>query len=315
MIWQAAKAAAIGGRKEQQDRVDLFEARDGSERMLALADGMGGHSGGALASETVVTTARELWQKHLIKPKAADLLLSSIIEVAHQRINALGEEKGLSPRSTVVLLHLTDDMAHWTHVGDSRLYRFRGGDLLDRTHDHSVVQMLVDMGKVAEQEMATHPDQNRLTQSLGGDKDPEPESSAAEIAVDDGFLLCSDGLWEQIPVEEMAKALEAASLSVEAKKLVRLAEKRGGPEGDNVTLAMASATGSDNKKRRGRFGLFVGLIATVVTAACLAVFIGLDFETAAGSGGGISVALPAISGAAGNGSSGIARGNPDIRAR
>ena len=200
MIWQAAKAAAIGGRKEQQDRVELFEARDGSERLLALTDGMGGHSGGALAAEALVTTARELWQKHLINPTAADLLLSAIIESAHQRINAIGEEKGLSPRATAVLLHLTDDKAHWTHVGDSRLYRFRGGDLLGRTHDHSVVQMLVDLGKVAEQEMGTHPDQNRLTQSLGGDKDPEPEPDAAEVAVGDGFLLCSDGLWEQVPV-------------------------------------------------------------------------------------------------------------------
>jgi len=258
MIWQAAKADAMGGRKEQQDRVELFEARDGSERLLVLADGMGGHSGGALAAEAVIETARAIWRKHILEPRAPETLLRDLIQRAHDRINDEGEKKGLSPRSTAVLLHITDHHASWAHVGDSRLYRFRGSELVGRSLDHSVVQMLVDMGKVAEDEMATHPDQNRLTQSLGGKTPPEPDFDGAEIVVGDGFVLCSDGLWEQITPEEMIKALEAGALSVEAKTLVKRATERGGADGDNVTIAMARADVGGKEKRRGGglFGLF-----------------------------------------------------------
>lgn len=258
MIWQTAKAEAIGGRKEQQDRVEIFEARDGSERLLVLADGMGGHSGGELAAEQVIKTATELWRKHILKPSPADELLRDVIQIAHERINAEGKKKDLSPRSTAVLLHVTDHQAAWAHVGDSRLYRFRGGELLGRSLDHSVVQMLVDMGKVDETEMATHPDQNRLTQSLGGEADPEPELENAEVEIGDGFVLCSDGLWEQVTADEMIESLGADALTVEAKRLAKLAEERGGPEGDNVTVAMARADGQEKEKRRGGglFGLF-----------------------------------------------------------
>jgi serine/threonine protein phosphatase PrpC len=256
MIWQAAKADAIGGRKEQQDRVELFEARDGSERLLVLADGMGGHSGGALAAEAVVETARAIWRKHILEPKAAEELLGELIQKAHQRINAEGEKRDLSPRSTAVLLHITDHHAHWAHVGDSRLYRFRNAELVGRSLDHSVVQMLVDMGKVDEEEMATHPDQNRLTQSLGGGADPEPDLDHAEVAAGDGFVLCSDGLWERITPEEMIEALAADALSVEAKRLAKLAAERGGADGDNVTIAMARADDKENRRRGGLFGLF-----------------------------------------------------------
>jgi PPM family protein phosphatase len=260
MIWQAAKAEAVGGRKEQQDRVELFEARDGSERLLVLADGMGGHSGGALAAEAVIETAQALWRRQLLKPQPAEALLRQLIQEAHKRINAEGEKKDLSPRSTAALLHITDHRAHWAHVGDSRLYRFRGTELVGRTLDHSVVQMLVDMGKVEEEEMATHPDQNRLTQSLGGEADPEPDLESAEIAVGDGFVLCSDGLWEQITPEEMLEALNAEALSVEAKRLAKLAAERGGAEGDNVTIAMARADDENKKKRRG--GGLLGLFSS-----------------------------------------------------
>jgi len=224
MIWQAAKAEAIGGRKEQQDRVELFESRDGSERLLVLADGMGGHSGGAIAADAVVETARSLWRKHILQPLAPEQLLR----------------------------------ANWAHVGDSRLYRFRGSDLVGRTLDHSVVQMLVDMGKVDEEEMATHPDQNRLTQSLGGDSDPEPDLESARVEMGDGFVLCSDGLWERVTTDEMLEALGAEVLNVEAKRLVELAADRGGADGDNVTIALARTAADKAEKRRGGglFGLF-----------------------------------------------------------
>ncbi|MEQ8695241.1 MAG: protein phosphatase 2C domain-containing protein, partial [Bauldia litoralis] len=176
---ETAYTAHPGGRDEQQDAVAVLERPDGGECLVVLADGMGGHAGGSLASRTVVETAERVWADDGA-PGDPRGLLAHICQSAHEAINQAGEDQNLSPRSTCVLLHLRGGMAHWAHVGDSRLYRFRDGAQLGRTRDHSVVQMLLDMGKISEEEMGTHPDQNRLTQSLGGDTDPEPDFGSDE---------------------------------------------------------------------------------------------------------------------------------------
>lgn len=239
MIWRTAKADDIGGRGDQQDRVEIFEAADGGQAMLVLADGMGGHAGGELAAQAVVDVVRESWRRHLDEPGQPEGLLGAIVAGAHQRINQVGEKHGLAPRSTIVVLYLAGGQARWAHVGDSRLYLFRGGAAHARTHDHSVVQMLVDMGKVEEDEMGDHPDQNRLTQSLGGDQEPKADFGASEVAAGDGFVLCSDGLWENASEDEMAATAKAGSLAEAARELAKLAAQRGGKEGDNVAIAIA----------------------------------------------------------------------------
>lgn len=239
MIWQMAKADDIGGRDDQQDRVEIFEASDGSQAMLVLADGMGGHAGGELAAQAAVDAVRESWQRHLDDPVELEGFLGAIVAGAHHRINEVGKEHGLKPRSTIVVLHLAGDKARWAHVGDSRLYHFRGDAANARTHDHSVVQMLVDMGKVEEDEMGDHPDQNRLTQSLGGDQEPKADFGGSEIVAGDGFVLCSDGLWENASEEEMARTAKAGSLPEETRELAKLAAERGGKDGDNVAIAIA----------------------------------------------------------------------------
>lgn len=273
MRWEAVKALNIGGRDKQQDCVVVFEARDGSAHMAVLADGMGGHQGGELASKAVVDAASECWQQYLKQKGAADTFLKTVVQAAHDGVNRVGEQRGISPRSTVVVLLAESNRVTWAHVGDSRVYRFRGSEFLGRSHDHSVVQMLVDIGKVQETEMATHPDQNRLTQSLGGERTPEPDVDAAEAGAGDGFLLCSDGLWEQVSEEEMAKALKADNLSKSAKQLVANAAKRGGAEGDNVAIALVRATNNPPKaKRFGLFGLLCS-IGAVVGALLMLVFL------------------------------------------
>ena len=289
MRWEAVKALNIGGREKQQDRVDVFEARDGSAHLVVLADGMGGHQGGELASKAVVEAASERWRQYLTHRVAADAFLKTVVQAAHDGINEVGEQKGISPRSTVVALLAESDQATWAHVGDSRIYRFRGDAFLGRSHDHSVVQMLVDIGKVQETEMATHPDQNRLTQSLGGERAPEPEIETAKAEPGDGFLLCSDGLWEQVSEDEMAKALQAGNLAKSAKRLVASAADRGGSEGDNVAIALARAT--DNPPKTRRFGLFglLGTVGAVVGALLILVFLaGPDHD----ADGTITIPLP-----------------------
>lgn len=278
MSWEAAKADNIGGRQEQQDRVEILAARDGTDTLVVVADGMGGHAGGAIASEAVVQAARKVWHRHTLQAMPPAELLGTVVKEAHDGINTAGKGKNISPRSTCVLLYLNGKQTHWAFVGDSRMYRFRGGELLERTRDHSVVQMLVDLGKVREDQMGKHPDQNRLTQSLGGEAAPEPEFGSAEAKFEDGFILCTDGLWETVTTAEMGQALRAQSLGKSAKALVAAAAERGGKTGDNVTVALArfgttaTPTPMPRAPARGRTRIvLVGFVALV--AAVLAVWL------------------------------------------
>jgi serine/threonine protein phosphatase PrpC len=116
-------------------------------------------------------------------------------------------------RTTAVALLLEDGVAHWGHVGDSRLYHFRDGSVTQRTLDHSVPQALVDAGELAPDAVRGHPDRNRLLRSLGADEPAQPTLAHAPLAVapGDAFLLCSDGFWELVAEDEMGRALAASS--------------------------------------------------------------------------------------------------------
>jgi serine/threonine protein phosphatase PrpC len=241
MLWKTATADHIGGRSEQQDRAAAFANPAQARHLLVLADGMGGHQGGALAAQSVVDTARQLWQQYGSGDLIADppAFLSRLCHTAHDVINQVGQRHNLMPHSTCIALYLQDNRAWWTHVGDSRLYHFRQSELINRTKDHSLVQMLVDMGKAREDEMATHQDQNCLLRGLGGQEPPEPEFASAPTEAGDVFLMCSDGLWERLSPPEMRDPLRPDSLAAAATHLVELAARRGGQRSDNVSVALA----------------------------------------------------------------------------
>lgn len=234
-FWEAETLSDIGGRDEQQDRVEILSR--GDALLCVLADGMGGHQGGALAAQTVIDVARERFHSGAVaEPK---VFLTSIAECAHERINAVGAERGINPHSTCVLLHLTDAEATWAHVGDSRLYRFKDGKIVDRTVDHSVVELMRLQGRITEEEMKTHPDQNRLYQALGGARRPDVETGLALVNDGDGFLLASDGLWENVGGRELTAVLRTRALGSALRGLVDQAKARGGRACDNVSVAVA----------------------------------------------------------------------------
>jgi PPM family protein phosphatase len=234
-------AEAQGPRDEQQDTAICLSSREHGAALLVVSDGVGGNSGGRIASHVVKEAAQQIWKEtggEFFNPRK-DLL--TLCRVAHERINAEGARCGIDPLATIVALYLTNSCAYWVHSGDSRLYHFRAGKLIKRTEDHSVLQILVKQGLVREDEMGAHPAQGALIQSLGGDQYKPPRSDGAEIGPDDAFLLCSDGFWERTKVEEMAQLLfckkeEAPSLLDCA---VQRALKRNGPRGDNVTAIIA----------------------------------------------------------------------------
>ena len=156
---------------------------------------------GALAAEKVIETAREHF--HAGPTPDPGAFLEGLCLESHRAINNLGEDEQRSPGSTCVMLYLNGPEAYWAHVGDSRMYHFRGGELLNRTCDHSVAQLLVSEGRLNEADAASSPMQNQLYMRLGGNNMPIPELGASIVEDSEFFLLCSDGLSGMCSDEEL----------------------------------------------------------------------------------------------------------------
>ena len=199
---------------------------------------MGGHAGGALAAQTLVDTAGELFHATNLADDPAQLL-TDIIHQGHRRIRSLGAQRGIRPHSTCVLLHVTGNATTWAHVGDSRLYRFVDGKLVARTIDHSVAELMRMQGRITEQEMKTHPAQKRLYAAVGGSAEPLVETDSTPTAPADGFLLASDGLWENASETELEAVLTAADLGAAVQRLVCHARATGGDDCDNISVVAA----------------------------------------------------------------------------
>jgi PPM family protein phosphatase len=244
-------ADAQGPRDEQQDAAAHLSAPALGTALLVVSDGVGGNSGGRIASQTVVESARELWKERngRFEDPVADL--DALCRSAHREMNQRGAKRGISPRATVVALYLTPSQAFWVHSGDSRLYHFRSGKLLKRTEDDSVVEVMVKQGMLSEEEMGEHPDQGRLLRSLGGEDYRSPTKGTAKLTSRDAFLLCTDGFWERTKVDEMSELLfgPRSTAAVRLSQAVERAVKRNGPKGDNVTAIVAlPSPGADTEE-------------------------------------------------------------------
>ncbi|MFV1973330.1 MAG: PP2C family serine/threonine-protein phosphatase [Thiohalobacterales bacterium] len=256
MSWQFSMASDIGGRSEQQDSIDLVSSETGDSHLIIVADGMGGHEGGALASKLVVETARHHFNNG--RDPEPETFLKDLCIDSHNAISALGSEGKRSPGSTCVLLYLNGTEASWAHVGDSRLYHFSNNRLEQQTCDHSLVQLMVERGDMSEDEAASSSLQNQLYMCLGGSNTPEPDIDAYTAAHNDLFILCSDGFWSCVEPEEVLACLKQQPFEEDcAARLVELARERGGDEGDNISLALIRYK-SDRKHTPG--SLFTRLV-------------------------------------------------------
>jgi len=260
MNWEIEKAQHIGGREYQEDSVAIFSKEN--SHLLVVADGMGGHKGGELASKTVINVAKLLWEQEIDATPIK--FLQRICDRAHDKMNELGNKYNLSPHSTCVLLYIHGAHAWWAHLGDSRLYHFRHRKLRQRTRDHSVVQLLVDLGRVKEEDMAKHPKQGHLFAGLGGEESPQPDFGQASVRPGDSFLLCSDGFWQQVSPSSMLKILLRADVALRTRVecLLKEALEAGGIEGDNLSVAVAQLEGKNNLniRRYAAFGLLITMI-------------------------------------------------------
>lgn len=229
------KAISIGGREEQQDSVEIFASAQST--LLIVADGMGGHQGGQIASSLLTKAAGNIFQG---TPQINNVehFFNNIIQTAYRQICEHAAQTDSNPHATVVMLLLQNRQVFWAHIGDSRLIRFKRGQFHERTRDHSVVELLVHDGEIKESEMADHPDQNKLLRSIGGDTPPKASFGKANLEAGDAFLLCSDGLWETVSNQEMATHIYSKSPQEAADFLVGTAQNRGGKAGDNVSCAL-----------------------------------------------------------------------------
>lgn len=236
------QASSIGARETNEDRVGHWTAP--ASVLMAVADGLGGHLHGEIAAQIsldVLGAAFHAEAKEKLDNPSD--FLERAFGAAHAAILEDARKRDLpdTPRTVIVACVVQDGHVFWTHIGDCRFYLLRTGRIVARTHDHTVVQRLVDEGRIREEAMATHPHRNRLLQCLGSAQTPRAEPPArARLAKDDILLLCSDGFWGPLPPRQMMHALLSRPLAEAIPELVALAETSAGEECDNISVvAMA----------------------------------------------------------------------------
>lgn len=238
-----------GDRREQQDRSGIFAHPSRSGVMLAaLADGMGGHSGGAMAAEQVLLKARQ--NLEIYNPgEPPEELLASTINEAHVVIKLTRFTSEQDPHSTAVLLLLHGGRADWAHTGDSRLYHFRGDKLMHLSGDHSLVAEMVRKGSLTSEQARSYPHKNVLIGCLGGEREPMIDlGHVAALQAEDAFLLCSDGLWAYFDPAELGAVVAAHAPRDAAETLINRARQRAEGAGDNISLVIVKISDPEAAK-------------------------------------------------------------------
>jgi serine/threonine protein phosphatase PrpC len=243
---------SIGARFNAIGRSEVGLHRSGNEDsalingvLIAVADGMGGHAGGEVASKVAISTLAQilpLLNNDEMDPESLeDFLLNAILEVDDEiKLTAEANDRLSGMGTTLTAIALYRKKAYVLHTGDSRAYRLRGKEFTQLTKDHSVVQELIDAGTITEAEAAVHPQRSVLTNVLMGLGNITPLLVQYDVKAGDKFLLCSDGLTNVISNAELHKKMtEEDALS----NLISLTYERGAP--DNVTVVIAEVGTGD----------------------------------------------------------------------
>ena len=249
MQFSVYQVSRKGGREKNEDRMGYCYTRDSG--LFALADGMGGHPEGEVASQLALQTLAALFQRDA-KPTLADPLrfLHDAIIAGHHQLLRYATEKALidTPRTTVVACVLQGNAAYWAHCGDSRLYLVRDGKLIARTRDHSYSELQETLAHVVP--MGEKFNRNVLFTCLGSPGKPVVDTAGPLLLhAGDRVLLCSDGLWGSVSDAEVTEQLSQRPISDAVPELVERALRHAGAKSDNVTVIAAEwegATDSDS---------------------------------------------------------------------
>lgn len=212
--------------------------------IFVVADGMGGHQHGDLASTAAVEKFIEIVVNEIYGPELKERKLKSVLETeqiaegAVQKANAYVRSQAPGGGTTLTAAIVYGNDMTIAHIGDSRAYLYHpDGSLELLTKDHSLVSKLVEMGQITEKQAGLHPQRNILLRALGNDVNPEVDVKSLKFPQETTLLICSDGLWGVIPEKELAKILAENDYLPEAgKKLVAKANSLGGPDNISVLL-------------------------------------------------------------------------------
>ena len=206
-----------------------------------MADGMGGHLAGEVASRMAIEAVQRMARENERPGIAA---LREAVACAHETILAHAQDhiECAGMGTTLSVLWLGENYAYIAHVGDSRIYRLREGSLTQITQDHSLVEELVRAGLITREQARTHPRRNIITRALGTHGENEPDLLVTDVQDGDVFLLCTDGLTGMVPDDEIERTLRDCGIEAAADRLLALALDAGGR--DNVTLILCERRGA-----------------------------------------------------------------------
>ncbi len=228
---------------------DIGLVREGNEdsglvtpQLIAVADGMGGHAGGEVASKIAITALHQLssiFEDPIVDSESKeDLLLNISFSIDDAILEVARENPALTGMgTTLTALHLSEKSIELLHIGDSRAYRWTGKKLQQLSTDHTVMQELISQGRLTPEEVFDHPQRSLLTQALMGDSGIDPVLVAIEFSVGDKFLLCSDGLTSVLSDYEVESIIKEFSGSQLIDALIQATKERGAP--DNITILWA----------------------------------------------------------------------------
>lgn len=210
LSYKYAQLYKIGGREKNEDY--LAVAIENNIACFIVADGLGGHAAGDIAAKTACDKIINLFKKN---PKLDIKQLSNYIDIANNEILNAQKQNMLykSMRTTIVILICDQEKAIWGHVGDSRIYYFSNQKIVYHSLDHSVPQVLVNLGEIAFEDIRTHEDRNRLTKVLGSKENVKSDVIKEPVYINAGnaFLLCTDGFWENVWEKEMEEDLSKSN--------------------------------------------------------------------------------------------------------
>jgi len=233
-------------------QTDLGLVREGNEdsaiygaNLIAVADGMGGHAGGEVASAIAINALAQLLpvitDSEIDIDSREDLFLNITYEIDSQILEKSKQTPELAGMgTTLTALNISGDTVELLHIGDSRCYRYRDNKLEQLSYDHTVMQELLDQGRLTPEEVFDHPQRSLLTQALMGDSGLDPILVSYEIKADDKFLLCSDGLTNLLSDYEITKIIESKTDNDLIAALIAEVKAKGAP--DNITIIWAQVT-------------------------------------------------------------------------
>ena len=237
-----AELSLLGDREDNQDRVTVSAADHAA--LLVVIDGMGGHSDGSRAADTALKSLLESFRQTSLPMFDPLGFLHMALSRAHDEVAKLGNGQTIDtrPRATTAVCLVQEGAAFWAHIGDSRVYHMRHGKIVQRTRDHSHVELLLREGKITEEELPTHPMRNFVECCLGGDPAiPEMTVSGRHVLQPgDVLLLCTDGIWANLRDSDIAGFFREDNQELRAwlEALGRRAVQASTPFSDNSTAAV-----------------------------------------------------------------------------